>query len=140
VFYLLVLALDFVIPPDAGGTPITPPVDQPSLAAYRVENPVYGGPPASLALPFRIGPSGRPVTVEQGSGEWLEQQIAMAILTRPGERPLDASYGLPDPAEWRLSTPDILAVTGRYGPTIASAEVNVTPKGDTAQTIEVTVR
>lgn len=51
-----------------------------------------------MAFPFRIDGAGAVVTVEQGSDAYIEQQIALAMLVRPGERPTVPTFGVSDPA------------------------------------------
>lgn len=51
-----------------------------------------------LAFPFRLDPSGVAATVEAGSDADVEQQIAIACLTTPGERIQAPSFGVADPA------------------------------------------
>jgi hypothetical protein len=51
-----------------------------------------------LAFPFRLDPSGVAATVEAGSDDDIDQQIATACLTIPGERIQAPTFGVADPA------------------------------------------
>jgi len=51
-----------------------------------------------MSFPFRIGGTGTVVTVEQDSDAYVEERIAVALLTRPGERILAPGFGTADPA------------------------------------------
>lgn len=51
-----------------------------------------------MAFPFRIDGAGAVVAVAQDSDADVEQQIALAMLTRPGERITAPTFGVSDPA------------------------------------------
>lgn len=51
-----------------------------------------------ISFPFRIGGTGTVVTVEQDGDAYVEERIAQALLTRPGERIQVPTYGTADPA------------------------------------------
>lgn len=51
-----------------------------------------------IAYPFRLNPAGAVATVPDGSDEQLAQELAVAVLTRAGERVLVPSFGVADPA------------------------------------------
>jgi hypothetical protein len=51
-----------------------------------------------IAFPFQLDPTGSVATVEQDSDAEIDQQIALAMLTRPGERMQVPSFGVADPA------------------------------------------
>ena len=50
------------------------------------------------SFPFRIGGDGAIATVDEGSDQAIEEAIAVAMLTRPGERILVPTFGAVDPA------------------------------------------
>jgi hypothetical protein len=77
-----------------------------------------------LAFPFRLGPSGHLVTVDDTSDEGTSQLIAAAVLTRPGERPLYPTFGIPDPTFNKLVGPNLAAVLAQYGPAIQITSVD----------------
>lgn len=51
-----------------------------------------------MAFPFRLDGAGSVVTVEQGSDADIDQQIALAMTVRPGERITVPTFGVRDPA------------------------------------------
>lgn len=55
-------------------------------------------------FPFRLGPGGSVATVDQDSDRDIENLLAVACLTRPGERQQAPSFGIADPAfvGWEL--------------------------------------
>lgn len=53
--------------------------------------------PRLMSFPFRIDGTGSIASVEQGSDAEIDQQIAMAMLTRPGERVQVPTFGVADP-------------------------------------------
>jgi len=54
--------------------------------------------PRLISFPFAIDATGAVATVEQNSDAEVEQQLAVAMLTRPGERIVVPSFGVADPA------------------------------------------
>jgi hypothetical protein len=53
--------------------------------------------PRLMSFPFRLDSTGSVTTVEQGSDAEIDQQIALAMLTRPGERIQVPTFGVSDP-------------------------------------------
>lgn len=51
-----------------------------------------------ISFPFRIGGTGTIATVDQDSDPYVEERIALALLTRPGERIQVPTFGTADPA------------------------------------------
>lgn len=51
-----------------------------------------------MSFPFRLDATGAVATVEQGSDTEVDEQIALAMLTRPGERIQAPTFGVADPA------------------------------------------
>jgi hypothetical protein len=54
--------------------------------------------PRLISFPFRLDPTGSVATVEQDSDAEIDEQIALAMLTRPGERIQVPNFGVADPA------------------------------------------
>lgn len=54
--------------------------------------------PRLIAFPFRLDPTGSVATVEQDDDAEVDQQIALAMLVRPGERFQVPTFGVSDPA------------------------------------------
>lgn len=90
-----------------------------------------------LAFPFRVGPAGHLGTVDDTSDEGISQLIAAAVLTRPGERPLYPTFGIPDPTFSKLVGPNLAAVLAQYGPAVQVSAVDTNFTNSTTQ--EVTI-
>lgn len=54
--------------------------------------------PRLISFPPRLDGSGAFATVDQGSDAEIDEQIAVAMLTRPGERITVPTFGVNDPA------------------------------------------
>lgn len=51
-----------------------------------------------MSFPFRLDHTGAVATVEQDSDQEIEEEIAVAMLVRPGERIQCPTFGVADPA------------------------------------------
>ena len=51
-----------------------------------------------ISFPFRLDATGAVASVEQDSDSEIDEQIAVAMLTRPGERFTVPTFGVNDPA------------------------------------------
>lgn len=69
-----------------------------------------------IGFPFRYAPSGALITVPDGSDAEVEQIIAVGVLTRIGERPLNPLFGVPDPAFAGLDVADVQTTLNTFGP------------------------
>lgn len=58
----------------------------------------YGAVPRLISFPFRLDATGSVASVEQDSDPEIDEQIAVAMLTRPGERLTVPTFGVNDPA------------------------------------------
>lgn len=54
--------------------------------------------PRLIAFPFTLDGTGAVTTVEQDSDTEIDQQVALAMLTCPGERIQVPTFGVADPA------------------------------------------
>lgn len=54
--------------------------------------------PRLISFPFRLDGTGSVATVEQDSDADVDEQIALAMLVRPGERIQVPTFGVADPA------------------------------------------
>jgi phage baseplate assembly protein W len=54
--------------------------------------------PRLISLPLRLDDNGAIASVDQGSDAEVDEQIAIAMLTRPGERVTVPTFGVNDPA------------------------------------------
>lgn len=70
-----------------------------------------------IGWPFRYSPSGKLVTVPDGSDTEVEQIIATIVLTPMGSRAMNPLFGIPDPAFAGLEVSDVQAALETFGPT-----------------------
>lgn len=91
-----------------------------------------------LAHPFRAGPDGSIVTVEQDTDEDLAQELAITLLTRRGERPLVPDFGITDPAYRNLDLAELNVTLADFGPPIKAVLVEVAPVTDTVEQVTLT--
>lgn len=69
-----------------------------------------------ISFPFRLSTNGSVATIDPGSDEEVQEAIAVAVHTRPGERPLWDDFGIPDPAYVGIDAADVQVVLDDYGP------------------------
>lgn len=69
-----------------------------------------------ISFPFRLSTNGSVATIDPGSDEEVEEAIAIAVHTRPGDRPLWDDFGIPDPAYVGIDAADVQVVLDAYGP------------------------
>lgn len=79
-----------------------------------------------LSHPFRLGPGGQAVTVDQDSDAGHAEQLAVLVMTRRGERPLALDFGLPDPAFRGIEPGELTAAVDRWGPPVLLASIDTT--------------
>lgn len=70
----------------------------------------------TLSFPFRLGADGAAATVGYGTDAEVDEAIAVLVLTRPGERPLNPTFGVPDPTFAGLYTGDVQVGLDEFGP------------------------
>lgn len=90
-----------------------------------------------LSFPLRLAPGGSMVTVEQGSDDYYAEQIAVLLLTAPGERPMAPDLGAGDLTFSRIAPSAIRHQAATYVPDVIVDKVTVTPTSDTATNVEV---
>jgi hypothetical protein len=81
-------------------------------------------------FPFRLGPGGSVATVEQDSDRDIENLLAVACLTRPGERQQAPSFGIADPAFVGWELPSLERHVLDFGPNVAVSSVIVERTSD----------
>jgi len=77
-------------------------------------------------FPFQLGPGGSVAVVEQNSDRDIDNCIAAALLTRPGERIQAPSFGIADPAFVGWEAPALTRHLLDFGPDVDVASVVVT--------------
>jgi hypothetical protein len=80
-------------------------------------------------FPFRLGPGGSVAVVEQDSDRDIENCLAAAIYTRPGERIQAPSFGIADPAFVGWEAPALARHVLDFGPTVDVTSVVVARRG-----------
>lgn len=78
-----------------------------------------------ISFPFRLDGTGSVASVEQDTDPEIEEQIAIAALTRPGERITVPTFGIADPAFQRLQLAALQKHLLDFGPNVAVAAVDV---------------
>src|SRR5512145_2633921 len=93
-----------------------------------------------LSFPFQLGLTGAVTSVEQGSDVWTEQCIAMAMLTRPGERIQVPAFGVNDPAFVGFQVSSLQRHLTDFGPPITITEVKTEPAQEGLERVTVSWR
>lgn len=75
------------------------------------------------SFPFRIGGDGSIATVEEGSDQAIEEAIAVAMLTRPGERFTVPTFGAVDPAFTGVEAGSLQRHLDDFGPNVTVTSV-----------------
>lgn len=78
-----------------------------------------------LSFPFRLDVTGAVASVEQSSDAWVEECIAIAMLTRPGERDQVPTFGVADPAFSIFQVGSLQRHLLDFGPQVTITEVTV---------------
>lgn len=90
-----------------------------------------------ISHPFRLTPSGAVATVPQESDQYRAEQLAMIVLTRPGERPLVPDLGLADPVFVGFDGSTLQQQADAFGPSVTILAVRTEPVGETTQDVQV---
>lgn len=90
-----------------------------------------------ISYPFRLSPAGSVMTVEEGSDAQLAQELAVAILTRRGERPLVPNFGIADPAFIGFEDDALRLHLELFGPPVELTDVEVKFVSETTQDVVV---
>jgi len=93
-----------------------------------------------LSFPFRLNLTGAVASVDQGSDTWVEECIAMAMLTRPGERIQVPAFGVNDPAFTGFQVSSLQRHLIDFGPPITITEVKVEPAQEGQEQVTVSWR
>lgn len=78
-----------------------------------------------ISFPFRIDSTGAIASVEQDSDMEIEEQLAIAVLTRPKERITVPTFGVADPAFARFQLGALQRHLLDFGPDINVTAVDV---------------
>lgn len=91
-----------------------------------------------LAYPFQLTGAGTVATVEEGTDGQLAQELAVAVLTSPDERPLLNDYGIADPAFRGFDTEALRLHVELHGPPVNIEDVAIVYLDDNTQDVVVT--
>lgn len=79
--------------------------------------------PRLISFPMRLDGTGSIASVEQDTDPEIEEQLAIATLTRPGERITVPTFGIGDPAFDRLQLAALQKHLLDFGPDVHVAAV-----------------
>lgn len=71
-----------------------------------------------ISYPFRLSAAGTVATVPEGSDDQLAQELAVAVLTKQGERMLVPGFGIADPAFVGFEEDALLMHVELFGPPV----------------------
>ena len=90
-----------------------------------------------ISFPFRLDTTGAVATVEQDSDHEIEEEIALAMLVRPGERIQCPTFGVADPAFAGFTLGALQRHLIDFGPDIRVTEVGQAVLSDGREQITV---
>lgn len=99
---------------------------------------ITGMPARLISFPFRLDPSGTVVTVEQGSDRYVDEQLAVALLTARGERILAPTFGCDDPAFVGFELGNLMRHLTDFGPEVDVTDIRVRRRSDDTEEVTVT--
>lgn len=80
--------------------------------------------PRLISFPFRLDGTGAVASVPQDSDLEIEEQLAVAMLTRPGERIVVPTFGVADPAFDHFLVGALQRHCLDFGPDVQITQVN----------------
>lgn len=89
------------------------------------------------SFPFRIGGDGSIATVEEGSDPAIEEAIAVAMLTRPGERVTVPTFGAIDPAFVGVEAGALQRHLDDFGPNVVITSITTRQQPPHAEAVTV---
>jgi hypothetical protein len=93
--------------------------------------------PRVISFPFALDGTGAVATVDQDSDVEVEQQLAVAVLTRPGERIVVPTFGVDDPAFVHFLTGALQRHCLDFGPDVTIIEVNRALRSDDREIVSI---
>lgn len=91
-----------------------------------------------LSFPFRLDPSGVAATVEHGSDAEIDELLALAALTAPGERIQVPTFGVDDPAFVGFEVGNLQRHVMDFGPDVTITAVDIARRGDGREEVSIT--
>lgn len=93
-----------------------------------------------ISFPFRLDPTGSIATVEQDGDAEIGEQIALAMLTRPGERIQVPTFGVKDVAFVGFELGALQRHLVDFGPQVEVTTVSIGYTADNAERAEISWR
>lgn len=90
-----------------------------------------------LSFPFRLQSNGRLATVEQDSDDHVAEELAIIVLSQPGERDLVPDFGVNDPAFDTVSREQVEAQVDLFEVPAAIQDITAVTVDDTRQIITI---
>lgn len=90
-----------------------------------------------LSFPFRIDPSGVAATVEHGGDDEINELIAVACLTVPGERIQAPTFGVADPVFVGFELGNLQRHILDFGPPVTVAAVEKSRRADDREELTI---
>lgn len=96
--------------------------------------------PRLMSFPFRLDGAGSIATVEQDSDAEVDEQIALAMLTRPGERIQVPTFGVADPTFRGFQLGALQRHLTDFGPRVQVENLVITRTAEGREQVTVTWR
>jgi len=93
-----------------------------------------------ISFPFRLDPTGSVATVEQDGDVEIGEHIALAMLTRPGERIQVPTFGVKDPAFSGFELGALQRHLDDFGPRVEVTTVSIDGTAEGKERAEVSWR
>ena len=90
-----------------------------------------------ISHPFRVAVNGSVAKVEDGTDAAHGQQIAVLVMTRPGERPLVPLFGVSDPTFQGFDESALKAQIEMFGPDVTIESVDSEFTNDTSEDVRI---
>lgn len=90
-----------------------------------------------LSFPFRIGSSGAAATVEHGSDDHINELLAVAATTSPGERIQAPTFGVPDPAFDGFAVAALQRHCADFGPDVTIVAAGSAQRDDSREALTI---
>lgn len=90
-----------------------------------------------ISYPFRLSAAGAVTVVEEGSDPQLAEELAVAVMTAPGERPLVPEFGVADSAFVGFDAEALRLHVQTFGPPVDVSDVSVRFLNDAHQDVVV---
>lgn len=93
--------------------------------------------PRVISFPFRLDGTGAIASVSQDSDLEVEEQLAVAVLTRPGERIVVPTFGVADPTFDHFLVGALQRQCLDFGPDVQINQVTRTMRADNREEVAI---